>query len=102
MLNALSSFYKIMNNVVEITDKTTWEEFLLSRPLLQTPFFQSWNWGEMQQSLGNSIFRLGMYNGKILVGVCLVVEIKAKRAHYLHLRHGPVLKDLTHFDEFIH
>lgn len=71
---------------------------MLESNLPYISFFQSWNWGEVQRKLGNPIIRLGVYNNKKLVGVCLVVEIKARRGHYLHLRHGPILLQFnSHF-----
>lgn len=86
----------------EITDKTTWEAFLLNKNLSIHPFFQSWNWGEVQEALGNRIFRFGVYENSELVGVCLVVCINARRGKYFHLRHGPILLDFTiHFPAFL-
>lgn len=78
-----------MEKVKFIEDKETWEGFLLSGS--RQPFFQSWNWGEVQERLGNTIYRLGLYKGMQLLGICLVVEIRAKRGSHFHLRHGPLL-----------
>lgn len=78
-----------MLHVDIVDDKQAWEAFLLSQPW--QPFFQSWNWGEVQERLHNSIYRLGLFDGKKLVGICLVVEIRAKRGSYFHLRHAPLL-----------
>lgn len=74
-----------------VDNKEVWEKFLLRQPL--TPFFQSWNWGEIQEKLGHKIIRVGIYKDNKLAGICLVIEIKAKRGNYLHLRHGPLLRD---------
>jgi len=83
-----------------IEDKTVWENFLLSQPW--QPFFQSWNWGEVQKKSGNTIFRFGLYDGNGLVGICLAVLIQARRGRYLHLRHGPLLTNFTkQFDSFL-
>lgn len=88
--------------VKEIDDKKQWEDFLLSRRVKNVSFFQSWNWGELQKNLGNSINRLGFFVKDELIGVCLAVEIKARRGHYLHIRHGPVLIDFfLYFDACI-
>ncbi len=90
-----------MFRLEEITDKKAWEDFLLEQSRV-SPFFQSWNWGEVQQNLGNTIIRFGFYEQNTLVGICLVVEIKARRGHYMHLRHGPVLLDFQkYFSEFL-
>lgn len=79
----------------EITDKQQWENFLTQTAPV-SPFFQSWNWGEVQKKLGNTIIRCGFYDGDTLIGICLIVEIQARRGHYFHLRHGPVLLNFLH------
>lgn len=81
-----------MLKIQTVSDKKIWEKFLFSQPL--QPFFQSWNWGEVQKKLENEILRLGVFDEK-LVGICLITEIKAKRGCYFHLRHGPLLSDFT-------
>ena len=79
-----------------------WETFLTQTYKESYPFFQSWNWGEVLQSVGTSIERLGLYDADILVGVLLVVDVKAKRGHYLYLRHGPVLINFEKYgDSFL-
>lgn len=82
-----------MLQVKEITEKTQWESFLTS--LSHYPFFQSWNWGEVQENLGNQILRLGLFEDKEIIGVLQVVDVKAKRGRYIYLRQGPVLKKVT-------
>lgn len=77
-----------MISISPITNKMEWENFLLSRS--RQPFFQSWNWGELQKNLHNDILRLGIYDNRKFVGVCLAVIVNAKRGSFLHLRHGPV------------
>lgn len=89
-----------MAKVKLVEDRKQWETFLLSQAW--QPFFQSWNWGEVQERIGNSIWRLGLFEGKRLLGVCLVVKIDAKRGRYLHLRHGFLLSDFSsQFDGFL-
>lgn len=90
-----------MRSLIEITDKEIWEDFLVNEAPV-SPFFQSWNWGDVQGALGNTIYRLGFYDENDLVGICLVVKIDAKRGRYFHLRHGPVLKDFVNqIDTFV-
>jgi lipid II:glycine glycyltransferase (peptidoglycan interpeptide bridge formation enzyme) len=87
-----------MLEINEITDKTIWEKFLLSiEDKKSYPFFQSWNWGEVQKKMGFPILRIGIFKEGVLVGVVLIVDVKAKRGHYLHLRHGPVLTDFEKY-----
>lgn len=79
-----------MLKIEEIKNKKIWEEFLNKKQINPYPFFQSWNWGEMQRKLGFNILRLGVFDQSKLIGLCLTIDIEAKRGHYLHLRHGPV------------
>lgn len=71
----------------EINEKTVWEDFL--GKIEEKTFLQSWNWGEFQKELGNKIWRFGVYE-KELIGVSLVVKIKARRGTFLFLPHGPL------------
>lgn len=82
-----------MLKVRDISNELIWEQFLLRSTTPYTPFFQSWDWGEVQKRIGHNVIRIGIFDENTLVGIAQVVEIKAKRAHYLHLRHGPVLTD---------
>ncbi|MBI5465149.1 peptidoglycan bridge formation glycyltransferase FemA/FemB family protein [Candidatus Gottesmanbacteria bacterium] len=86
-----------MISIKEINDKKIWEEFILSQ--LQNSFFQSWTWGEVEAKIKN-VWRLGIYDKDILVGVCQVVKVTAKRGSFFHLRHGPILNPwkATYFD----
>lgn len=73
----------------EITDKDTWETFI-AQSGYHTSFFQSWSWGEFEKSLGRNINRIGFYENEDLVAIAQIVEIKAKRGKFLHIRNGPV------------
>ncbi|MDE2026057.1 MAG: peptidoglycan bridge formation glycyltransferase FemA/FemB family protein, partial [Patescibacteria group bacterium] len=70
-----------------------WEAFLANSFSVDYPFFQGWNWGEVQKKLSIPVTRIGYYQGSTLIGVLQLVEIKAKRGHYLYIRHGPLLKE---------
>lgn len=56
----------------------------------QNALFQSWLWGEVQQMLGGTVWRYGIYEGKKLRGVALVVKVTARRGSFLQIRHGPI------------
>src|SRR6185437_2202332 len=89
-----------MLEVKEITDKKIWEGFIEKHYHGSYPFFQSWNWGEVLESLQISISRLGFFEKQTLVGIVMVVDVNAKRGHYLYLRHGPIFVDpQKYFDE---
>ncbi len=81
-----------MYTIKEVTNKKTWEDFLTDPSVSFYPFFQSWNFGDVQKKLGNTVWRLGVWRDDKLVSLCQVVYVAARRGHYLHLRHGPVLK----------
>ena len=89
--------------IKEINNREIWEEFLNLTEISFFPLFQSWDWSEIQKKLGLDVLRLGLFEKDKLVGVCLVTDIKARRGHYLHLRHGPVLLEFKdkYFDFFI-
>src|SRR4051812_46955845 len=91
-----------MYKLEEITDKSTWESFLLDTKTPTHPFFQSWNWGDVQQKLNHEIIRFGFFKDKKLIGVCLCVKVTARRGIYFHLRHGPILIDfISDFPKFL-
>ncbi|MBI4035307.1 MAG: peptidoglycan bridge formation glycyltransferase FemA/FemB family protein [Candidatus Chisholmbacteria bacterium] len=73
----------------QITEKNTWENFVLNHP--QVNFLHSWNWGEFHRQLNHPIFRLGFYSGKTLRGVALLIYQPAKRGHYLECPGGPLI-----------
>lgn len=78
--------------IKEIKNKKSWDEFLTRKELGFFPFFQSWNFGEVQKKVGHDVLRIGILNeNNKLVGIASIVDIQAKRGYYLHLRHGPVL-----------
>lgn len=75
----------------EIIDKKIWEEFISKNSSDVVPFFQTWNWIEVQKKRGIEVLRIGFFENKKLVGICAIVVVRARRGEYLHLRHGPVL-----------
>ncbi len=87
-----------MMEVREMNDKNIWEEFLLLCD--RKSFLQSWNWGEFQKSLGNKVWRFGLYENQYhrpvygtdggLVAVALVIKHTARRGSFLIVPHGPV------------
>lgn len=91
-----------MFKIEKFSKKSEWEKFLEKQEFY--PLFQSFDWGEVQKKLGFEIERIGLFEGEKLVGVALVVNVKAKRGHYLHLRHGPVFTTFkkNYFKFFVH
>jgi len=76
--------------IKEITNKEIWESFLLK--YTEKTFLDSWNWGEFQKKQGEKIWRLGIYD-KELVGVALVIKVKARRGTFLFVPHGPNISE---------
>lgn len=77
-----------MLRIQEITNKEIWENFL--KKCEEKTFLQSWNWGEFNILMGDKIWRFGVYDNE-LIGVALVIKVKAKRGDFLFVPHGPVV-----------
>lgn len=84
-----------MLQVHEINNKKTWDNFIHDTNNNFPPFFQTWEWGDVQKKEGTTVWRLGLYDEEELVGIASVTLVVAKRGTYLHLRHGPVFKHYT-------
>lgn len=76
---------------VPIDKKKLWESFVLAHE--PHALFQSWDWGEVQKTLGNRIWRYGLYDNSSLWGVAQIVFVLARRGRFFHIRHGPILKE---------
>jgi len=81
--------------VVEIKEKSIWEEFF--QKVERKTFLNSWNWGVFYNSLGNKIWRFGIYQDKELIGAYLAIKKEATRGNHLFVPYGPVLKEV--FDD---
>lgn len=92
-----------MLEIRSIDKKKIWDDFLLQKEVSFYPFFQSWEWGEVQEEMKHGVWRVGVYSEEKIVAICQIVKIVAKRGTYLHLRHGPVLLPFNWdvFDEII-
>jgi len=75
----------------EIQDKRVWEKFLSG--LYDKTFLQSWNWGDFNKSIGNRVWRFGIYEEDELIGTALVSKVVARRGTFLLIQHGPNVKD---------
>ncbi|TKJ18838.1 MAG: hypothetical protein CEE43_17050 [Promethearchaeota archaeon Loki_b32] len=74
--------------IKEIFEKNVWEEFL--KKCEEKTFLHSWNWGEFNKMMGDRIWRFGVYDNE-LIGVALIIKVKAKRGDFLFIPHGPVV-----------
>jgi len=77
----------------EITDKKIWEDFLLAQE--NPSFLQSWNSAEQSEALGDKTLRLAAFNNDELIGICLLLLIKAKRGNYIFAPYGPVFSNIN-------
>jgi len=77
-----------MLKIQEIKNKEVWEGFL--KNCEEKTFLHSWNWGEFNVLMGDKIWRLGVYDNE-LIGVALVVKVKARRGDFLFIPHGPIV-----------
>ena len=75
--------------VENITEKKTWEEFVLNKN--EANFLQSWYWGEFHKALGKTIIRSGFFEDNKLAGVMLSVVEPAKRGKYVTVPGGPII-----------
>ncbi len=73
----------------EVESKAEWERFVLSRE--PNTFLQSWNWGVCSASLGEEVYRRGLYEADALVGAALLTRTPAKRGPFLACPGGPLL-----------
>ena len=75
----------------EIVLPQVWDSFVKQHSPMA--LFQSWVWGEVVRAEGHSVWRLGWYDGGILVAVAQVQKVTARRGTFLHVRHGPILSN---------
>lgn len=77
-----------MLQLKEIKDKNTWENFCQSAR--EKTFLNSWNWGQFYNSLGNKIWRLGVFDNEKMLCACLAIKKEAKRGSHIFIPHGPI------------
>ncbi|PIT92555.1 MAG: hypothetical protein COU08_01925 [Candidatus Harrisonbacteria bacterium CG10_big_fil_rev_8_21_14_0_10_42_17] len=71
-----------------VESREAWQSFVNAyKP--QT-FLHSWEWGDVCRQTFSAIFRLGLYADDTLVGVALLVSIRARRGSFLFCPHGPL------------
>ncbi len=80
-----------MYTLSEITDKDTWNNFIIEANFEFYSFLQSWQWWEMQILAKKDLMRYGIYKKKTLVGVMQVIKVRAKRGNYYFVPHGPLI-----------
>ena len=71
-------------------NKNMYEEFVSSQA--NSPFLQSWAWGEFQQSLGRKVWRLGFKSGNQIIATATIISYPLKLdKSYLYVPRGPLM-----------
>ena len=78
--------------IKEITKQEEWEGFLSQIPKEEKTFLNSWQWGQFQLLLKDTIWRLGIYENNTLMALALVIKVKARRGNFLLVPHGPIIQ----------
>jgi lipid II:glycine glycyltransferase (peptidoglycan interpeptide bridge formation enzyme) len=74
--------------IKEITDKKTWNDFVLD--LKPNTFLQTWEWGQVQKQDGEDVRYAGVFEGDTQIGAALIVIVHARRGRFLLCPHGPL------------
>ena len=71
-----------------ISDQQSWNNFVLSCP--DQSFLQSWQWGQVQRQMGEPVDYLGFFSADRLIGVALIITVRARRGWHYLVPHGPL------------
>lgn len=85
--------------MIEIKDKNVWDNFVKSFP--QRTFVNSWDWGEFRKSLGDKIWRMGLFKNGELESIFLASKVYAKKGNFLLLNHFPIIKENSVLEEVL-
>ncbi len=87
--------------ITPIISRTLWEDFIES--YAPHTFLHSWEWGEFNTSVGDAVFRVGIYEQGALLGVALIIKVCARRGTFLFCPHGPLIdwKNHDHFQAIV-
>jgi lipid II:glycine glycyltransferase (peptidoglycan interpeptide bridge formation enzyme) len=110
MIKELLNCQIFIMKITEIKNKNQWEEFV--ERCCPNSFLNSWNWGEVNELDGNKVWRIGIKSVKSkvhkvesqdlenLLGVVLIIKVKARRGTFLFCPYGPLIKSpLPPFDK---
>lgn len=75
----------------EISSRVIWDSF--RDKYSPQALFQGWLWGMLEMQLGHKVWRFGVFSENKLYAIFQVIKVKARRGNFLHVRHGPVLKE---------
>ncbi len=83
----------------EINNQEIWESKI--HDLQPHSFLQSWSWGEFNKLNGHKVYRWGFYKDEELIGLAQVIFHKAKRGSFLLCPHGPLVLDVSDYEQCI-
>lgn len=72
-----------------LAEEPRWNEFVKNSP--ERSFMQTWQWGDVQQAMGSSIWRIVVEDHGTIIATALVIE-RSLRFQYswLYIPHGPL------------
>ena len=73
---------------LSLSNKNAWEKLVTCSP--ESGFMQSWGWSDFKAAQGQTVTRLGVFDGGELAGGALVYSVGSALSPLL-LPHGPVL-----------
>ncbi len=76
--------------VKEIKDKKVWEDFFSG--INKKTFLNSWTWGLVRKSMGDKVFRIGIWQENNLLATFFISKIKSKKGDFILLPHSPSIK----------
>lgn len=53
-------------------------------------FLHTWNWGGFREACGEQVFRYGVFDQKMCLGIAQFLIVSARRGTYLLCPHGPI------------
>jgi lipid II:glycine glycyltransferase (peptidoglycan interpeptide bridge formation enzyme) len=79
-----------MVQIREVNDRKLWNT--VAQSISPATVLQSWEWGEFQEDFGRKVWRLGVYDGDVLVGVALAQLIPTRLRTHIYVSNGPVIR----------
>ncbi len=79
--------------IIEILDKQTWDTYLSE--FEYTTLFLSWEWRQFENQQNHKFENYAVYGDETFLGLLPIKYVNARRGKYLHIRHGPLLKEYT-------
>ncbi len=77
--------------IKEIEDKKEWENFAINFD--KRTFLNSWNWGEFRKSIGDRIYRRGLWLDGKLEALFFTSIVHSKKGKFLLVPHAPLIKE---------